>query len=92
MSDLPPELWPARRRRPRRSSRRGPRRRRVSRRGRPPESLKEAVRAETERVERELIQRALDATGGNVTQAARKLKISRKSLQTKMKELGLREK
>jgi two-component system, NtrC family, response regulator AtoC len=61
--------------------------------GRPaPESLKEAVRAETERVERELIQKALDATGGNVTQAARKLKISRKSLQTKMKELGLREK
>ena len=57
-----------------------------------PESLKEAVRAETERVERELIQRALDETGGNVTQAARKLKISRKSLQTKMKELGLREK
>jgi two-component system, NtrC family, response regulator AtoC len=49
--------------------------------GRPaPESLKEAVRAETERVERELIQKALDATGGNVTQAARKLKISRKSL------------
>ena len=55
-------------------------------------SLKEAVRAETERVERELIQRALEETGGNVTQAARKLKISRKSLQTKMKELGLREK
>jgi len=54
-------------------------------------SLKEAVRAETERVERELIQRALDETGGNVTQAARKLKISRKSLQTKMKELGLRD-
>jgi two-component system, NtrC family, response regulator AtoC len=55
-------------------------------------SLKEAVRAETERVERELIQRALDETGGNVTQAARKLQISRKSLQTKMKELGLRDK
>jgi two-component system response regulator AtoC len=55
-------------------------------------SLKEAVRAETERVERELIQRALDETGNNVTQAARKLKISRKSLQTKMKELGLRDK
>jgi DNA-binding NtrC family response regulator len=54
-------------------------------------SLKEAVRLETERVERELIQRALDETGGNVTQAARKLKISRKSLQTKMKELGLRD-
>ncbi len=55
-------------------------------------SLKEAVRAETERVERELIQRALDETGGNVTQATRKLQISRKSLQTKMKELGLRDK
>ena len=55
-------------------------------------SLKEAVRAETERVERELIQRALDETAGNVTQAARKLQISRKSLQTKMKELGLRDK
>jgi two-component system, NtrC family, response regulator AtoC len=54
-------------------------------------SLKEAVRVETERVERELIQRALDETGGNVTQAARKLKISRKSLQVKMKELGLRD-
>jgi DNA-binding NtrC family response regulator len=54
-------------------------------------SLKEAVKAETERVERELIQRALDETGNNVTQAARKLKISRKSLQTKMKELGLRD-
>jgi DNA-binding NtrC family response regulator len=54
-------------------------------------SLKEAVRAETERVERDLIQRALDETGGNVTQAARRLKISRKSLQTKMKELGLRD-
>jgi DNA-binding NtrC family response regulator len=54
-------------------------------------SLKEAVRVETERVERELIQRALDETGGNVTQAARKLQISRKSLQTKMKELGLRD-
>src|SRR5262249_9347845 len=30
-----------------------------------PSSLKEAVRLETERVERELIQRALDETGGN---------------------------
>ena len=54
-------------------------------------SLKEAVRLETERVERELIQRALDETAGNVTQAAKKLQISRKSLQTKMKELGLRD-
>jgi two-component system response regulator AtoC len=54
-------------------------------------SLKEAVRAEIERLEREWIRQALDETGGNVTQAARRLKISRKSLQTKMKELGLRD-
>ncbi|HMC93909.1 MAG TPA: sigma-54 dependent transcriptional regulator, partial [Polyangia bacterium] len=57
----------------------------------PAGSLKEAVRFETERVERELIIRALDETNGNVTQAARKLKISRKSLQTKMKDFGLRD-
>ncbi|MEO6774487.1 MAG: sigma-54 dependent transcriptional regulator [Kofleriaceae bacterium] len=54
-------------------------------------SLKDAVRAETARVERELIVKALDETGGNVTQAARLLKISRKSLQMKMKEFGLRD-
>jgi DNA-binding NtrC family response regulator len=54
-------------------------------------SLKDIVRAETSRVERELIIKALDETGGNVTQAARLLKISRKSLQMKMKELGLRD-
>ena len=39
-----------------------------------------------------MIVKALEQTGGNVTQAARQLRISRKSLQTKMKELGLREK
>jgi len=54
-------------------------------------SLKEIVRAETSRVERELIAKALDETGGNVTQAAKLLKISRKSLQMKMKEFGLRD-
>jgi len=54
-------------------------------------SLKEMVKQETERLERELIVRALDETGGNVTQAARRLKISRKSLQNKMKEFGLRD-
>ena len=53
--------------------------------------LKEAVKAVTTRIERGMILQALDETGGNVTQAAKKLKISRKSLQTKMKELGLRE-
>jgi len=54
-------------------------------------SLKEAVKAETSKVERELIMSALDQTGGNVTRAARLLQISRKSLQLKMKELGIRE-
>jgi Nif-specific regulatory protein len=54
-------------------------------------SLKDVVRAETARVERELIVKALEETGGNVTQAARLLKISRKSLQMKMKEFGLRD-
>ncbi len=53
--------------------------------------LKEAVREATQRVERELILRALKQTGNNVTHTARLLKISRKSLQIKMKELGLRE-
>jgi DNA-binding NtrC family response regulator len=59
--------------------------------GSPSGSLKDIVRAETSRVERELIVKALEETGGNVTQAARLLKISRKSLQMKMKELGLRD-
>jgi two-component system response regulator AtoC len=58
----------------------------------PSGSLKDIVRAETSRVERELIVKALDETSGNVTQAARLLKISRKSLQMKMKEFGLRDK
>ena len=59
--------------------------------GTPSGSLKDIVRAEVGRVERELIVKALEETGGNVTQAARLLKISRKSLQMKMKELGLRD-
>jgi DNA-binding NtrC family response regulator len=53
--------------------------------------LKETVREMTSKIERELIVRALEQTGSNVTRTARLLKISRKSLQTKMKELGLRE-
>jgi DNA-binding NtrC family response regulator len=54
-------------------------------------SLKAQVRAAAERVERDLIVRALKQTTGNVTHAARLLKISRKSLQNKMKEFGLRD-
>ncbi len=53
--------------------------------------LKEQVKAAMSRLERELIVKALDQTNGNVTRAARLLKISRKGLQLKMKELGLRE-
>jgi two-component system, NtrC family, response regulator AtoC len=52
--------------------------------------LKHTVREATAKLERELIVRALEQNGGNVTRTARLLKISRKSLQTKMKELGLR--
>jgi len=53
-------------------------------------SMKEIVRQAQNELERELIARALDETGGNVTRAAKRLQISRKSLQVKMKELGLR--
>ena len=55
------------------------------------EGLKAQVKAATSRIERRLIERALGQTSGNVTHAARLLKISRKGLQLKMKELGLRE-
>jgi DNA-binding NtrC family response regulator len=55
------------------------------------DGLKQQVKAATSRLERELIVHALDQTRGNVTHAARLLKISRKGLQLKMKELGLRE-
>ncbi len=54
-------------------------------------SMKDIVREATAAIEKDLILRALEDTGGNVTHAARKLKISRKSLQIKMKELGIRE-
>jgi DNA-binding NtrC family response regulator len=57
----------------------------------PSDGLKEQVKAAMSRLERDLIVRALHQTQGNVTHAARLLKISRKGLQLKMKELGLRE-
>jgi two-component system response regulator AtoC len=53
--------------------------------------LKEAVRAETSKLEKGFIIKALEQTRGNVTRAARLLQISRKSLQIKMKELGIRD-
>jgi nitrogen regulation protein NR(I) len=54
-------------------------------------SMKEIVRQAQAELEKELITRALEETGGNVTRAAKRLQISRKSLQVKMKELGLRD-
>jgi two-component system, NtrC family, response regulator AtoC len=53
-------------------------------------SMKEIVRQAQAELEKELITRALEETGGNVTRSAKRLQISRKSLQVKMKELGLR--
>ena len=54
------------------------------------ESLKDIVRVHTEELERDLIQRALEAEGWNVTHTAARLGISRKGLQLKMKDYGLR--
>jgi len=53
--------------------------------------LKELVRETTVRLEKEFIIKALRETEGNVTRAAQILQISRKSLQNKMKEFGLRD-
>jgi nitrogen regulation protein NR(I) len=53
--------------------------------------LKDIVRMKAAELEKDLITKALEETGGNVTRAARLLQISRKSLQTKMKEFGLRD-
>lgn len=53
--------------------------------------LKEAVKEAARRLEKELIQKALLHTEGNVTKAAKLLRISRKGLQLKMKEFDLRE-
>lgn len=53
-------------------------------------SLKEIMKGKTQTIEKNLIVQALEETHGNVTQAARKLGISRKGLQNKMKEYQLR--
>ncbi|MBN2527569.1 MAG: sigma-54-dependent Fis family transcriptional regulator [Deltaproteobacteria bacterium] len=53
--------------------------------------LKDQVRAATANLEKQLIIKALEQTDKNVTRAAQLLKISRKSLQTKMKDFGLRD-
>ncbi|HET7788700.1 MAG TPA: sigma-54 dependent transcriptional regulator, partial [Myxococcales bacterium] len=55
-----------------------------------PGPLKEIVKEQVQAIERDLIVRGLEVTGGNVTRTAKLLKISRKSLQMKMKEFSLR--
>lgn len=55
-----------------------------------PATFKDIVRRRTQSVEKELIEKALVETSGNVTRAAEKLGLSRKGLQLKMKELGVR--
>ena len=53
-------------------------------------TLKAIVRRQTQSLERDLIEKALEEMGGNVTRTAEKLGLSRKGLQLKMKELGVR--
>src|SRR3954464_8467108 len=55
-----------------------------------PGPLKEIVKGQVQAIERDLIVRGLEVTGNNVTRTAKLLKISRKSLQMKMKDFGLR--
>ena len=55
-----------------------------------PTSLKEIVKRQTQTLEKDLIEKALEETGGNVTRAAERLGLSRKGLQLKIKELGLK--
>jgi DNA-binding NtrC family response regulator len=51
--------------------------------------LRDRIRSATRRLERDAIEDALRATGGNVTQAAQRLGLSRRGLQLKMRELGI---
>ncbi len=53
--------------------------------------LKDFVKQRQAEIEKSFIVQALAKTEGNVTRAAKLLQISRKSLQTKMKEFGLRD-
>jgi DNA-binding NtrC family response regulator len=52
--------------------------------------LKERIREATRAIEREAIVEALSETSGNVTRAARALGMSRRGLQLKMEDLGIR--
>jgi nitrogen regulation protein NR(I) len=57
--------------------------------GSEPTPLRERIRAATQRIERDAILEALRLTDGNVTKAARKLGLSRRGLQLKLKELEI---
>ena len=58
--------------------------------GAAPATLRERIRHETRRIERDAIVEALRATQGNVTRAAQQLGLSRRGLQLKLKELNIR--
>lgn len=53
--------------------------------------FREIVRRQTQNLEKELIEKALGEMDGNVTRTAEHLGISRKGLQLKMKELGIKQ-
>ncbi|OPL12846.1 MAG: Fis family transcriptional regulator [delta proteobacterium MLS_D] len=53
-------------------------------------AFKEVIREKTESMEREMIENVLSLCDGNVTQASRRLGLSRKALQLKMIKYGLR--
>ena len=57
----------------------------------PSGKLKDIVKQSSQRLERDLISAALEQEERNVTRAAKRLGISRKGLQLKMKEYGLRD-
>lgn len=53
-------------------------------------TFKDIVKRQTQALERGLIEKALEENSGNVTRTAEKLGLSRKGLQLKLKELGIR--
>lgn len=55
----------------------------------PGDDFKEKVKLVTYKIEKELIEKALRCSKGNISQAARLLKLSRKGLQLKIKELNI---
>jgi DNA-binding NtrC family response regulator len=54
-------------------------------------SFREIVRRQTQSLEKDLIVKALEEMDGNITRTAEHLGISRKGLQIKMKELGIKQ-